>query len=268
MAKILLILTYLIGIYLLVVLVTFLFQRSLLYFPSKEKVDINYYSKTGLKEIKLTTSDGFVLKSLFKKPHYEKQNTILVFHGNGGHVGHRINKFKTFINAGYGLLLLEYRGYSENLGKPSEVGFYKDGLAAINYLSKQNISSDKIVLYGESLGCGIAAKLSTEFAFDATILEAPFTSIADVAQHHYWYLPAKWLVLDRYDIIGIIKNIKSPLLVIHGEKDNVIKIEFGRKVFDAAPEPKEVLYVPYAGHNNLYEFNIYKKILNFLQKND
>ena len=87
----------------------------------------------------------------------------------------------------------------------------------MEFLSKQQILSDKTILYGESLGCGTAVKLSSETAFAAMVLEAPFTSIADVAQRHYWYLPAKWLVLDRYDILGIIENIKSPLLVIHGE---------------------------------------------------
>ena len=82
----------------------------------------------------------------------------------------------------------------------------------------------------------------------------------------YWYLPAKWLVLDRFDILSIIKDIKSPLLVIHGKKDKIISIEFGQKVFNSAPEPKEAFYIPKAGHNNLYEFNLYKKIINFLRQ--
>ena len=116
------------------------------------------------------------------------------------------------------------------------------------------------------MGCGIAVKLSSESAFAATVLEAPFTSIADVAQRHYWYLPAKWLVLDRYDILRIIGKIKSPLLVIHGEKDNIINISLGKKVFDAAPQPKEALFVPNAGHNDLFEFNVAEKLLIFLEK--
>jgi len=184
-----------------------------------------------------TTSDGLVLKSLFKKPVSRERDTILIFHGNAGHIGHRVDKFKPFVDAGYGLLLLEYRGYADNPGKPTEKGIYKDAMAALSFLLKQNIPPKKTIIYGESLGCGITTKLSTEIAFNATILEAPFTTIADVAQRHYWYLPAKWLVLDRFDIIGIIDKIKSPLLVMHGEKDNVIKIEFGKKVFDTAPEP-------------------------------
>ena len=128
------------------------------------------------------------------------------------------------------------------------------------------LTSNKIILYGESLGCGIAIKLSTEAVFAATILESPYTSINDVAQKHYWYLPAKWLVLDKYNIIDIVNKVKSPLLVIHGEKDNVIDISFGKKVFESAIQPKESLFIPEAGHNNLFEFEVVKKILFFLEK--
>ena len=266
MTKILLILTYTIGFYLFIVSITFLFQRSLLYFPSKERVDVSYYSNTGLKEVEFKTSDGLILKSLFKQPVSHENKTMLIFHGNAGHIGHRVDKFMPLADAGYGLLLLEYRGYGGNPGKPNEDGFYKDAKAALNFLTKNNIYPKNTIIYGESLGCGIASKISTEMSFNSTILEAPFTSIADIAQYHYWYLPAKWLVLDRHDVLGIINKIKSPLLVVHGEKDNVINIEFGKKVFDAAPEPKEALYIPNAGHNNLFEFNVYKKLFTFLNK--
>ena len=138
--------------------------------------------------------------------------------------------------------------------------FIKMVLAALEFLSKQNISKQKTILYGESLGCGLAVKLSTEDKYHSTILEAPYTSIADVASRHYWYLPAKWLVLDRFEILGIIKKIKSPLLIIHGKKDNVINIELGKKVFNSAPNPKQALFIDNASHNNLYEFNIFEKI--------
>ena len=260
------IMIYIIGIYFLMILIMFIFQRSLLYLPSKESLDSSYYNKTGLKKVEVTTSDGLVLSSLFKKPSNDEKSIILVFHGNAGHIGHRVDKFRPFLKEGYGLFLVEYRGYGENLGKPSESGLYKDGEAALNFLSKQKIPQQKIILYGESLGCGLAVKLSTKTAFNATILEAPYTSIADVASHHYWYLPTKLLVLDRFDILSMIKNIKSPLLVIHGKKDNVINVNFGKKVFKLAPEPKKAIFVINAGHNNLYEFNIYEKIYQFLKE--
>ena len=170
------------------------------------------------------------MTSLFKKPASKKQKTLVVFHGNAGHIGHRVEKFTPFLDEGYGLLLVEYRGYGENPGKPTEDGFYKDGVAALGFLSKQNIYKQKTIIY-ESLGCGLAVKLSTENKYHSIILEAPYTSIADVASSHYWYLPAKWLVLDRFEILGIIRKIKSPLLIIHGKKDNVINIDLGKKSF-------------------------------------
>ena len=260
------ILSYILIGYLILIIALFIFQRSFLYFPEKGEIDSSYFINTGLKEIALTTSDGLVLKSWIKKPKFKDGYTILIFHGNGGHVGHRVDKFKPFIDAGYGLLFLEYRGYANNSGKPSEKGLYNDALAAIKFLSEKKITSNKIILYGESLGCGIAIKLSTEAVFAATILESPYTSINDVAQKHYWYLPAKWLVLDKYNIIDIVNKVKSPLLVIHGEKDNVIDISFGKKVFESAIQPKESLFIPEAGHNNLFEFEVVKKILFFLEK--
>ena len=265
-SKIFVILSYLFLIYIFLLALIFIFQRSLLYFPMKGKISKFFYENTDLKIIEINTSDGLILRSLYKKSETNINKTILEFHGNAGHIGHRVNKFKPFIDKGYGLLLLEYRGYGENSGKPSENFFYKDGESAINFLSEQNIPKNKIIIYGESLGCGLAVKLSTQYMFEATILEAPYTSIADVASRHYWYLPAKLLVLDRFDISNMIKKIKSPLLVIHGEKDDVISINFGKKVFESAPEPKKAIFVSHAAHNNLYEFKIYDKIKHFLKE--
>ncbi len=257
---------YAICFYLVIILIMFIFQRSLLYLPSKGKIDKSYYAETELKKIEFITSDGLLLKSLFKRPSSKEKSIIMVFHGNAGHIGHRVEKFIPFLEEGHGLFLVEYRGYGENSGKPSESGFYKDGQAAINFLSEQNIPKNKTILYGESLGCGLAVKFSTQDTFEATILEAPYTSIADVASRHYWYLPTKLLVLDRFDILSIVKKIKSPLLVIHGEKDDVISINFGKKVFKSAPEPKKAIFVSDAGHNNLYEFKIFDKIKHFLKE--
>ena len=266
MKKMLFILSYVAIGYIILIFSLFFFQRSFLYFPEKTEIDKSYFLNTGLEEVSLSTSDGLVLKSWLKKPKSQDGYTILIFHGNGGHVGHRVNKFESFIDEGYGLFFLEYRGYADNPGKPSEKGFYNDAVAANKFLFENNIKSNKIILYGESLGCGIAVKLSTESEYAATILEAPYTSINDLAQKHYWYLPAKWLVLDKYNIIDKIDKIKSPLLILHGEKDNIIDINFGKKVFKAANQPKESLFVPHAGHNNLFEFDVQKKILFFLKK--
>ena len=265
-SKIFIILSYIFVIYISLLALIFIFQRSLMYFPVKEKISKSFYKNTKLKIIDISTSDGLILKSLYKKSETNINKTILVFHGNAGHIGHRVSKFKPFMDKGYGLLLLEYRGYGENKGKPSKLGLYKDGEAAINYLINQKIKSKNIIVYGESLGTAIATKLSTNYSFNMTILEAPFTSVADVAQKRYWIFPAKYLVLDNFDNLGIIEKIKSPLLLLHGYKDYVINIAFGKKVFEAALKPKKALFVQNAGHNNLFEFNLVNKILNYLKK--
>ena len=265
-SKIFIIFSYIFVIYISLLALIFIFQRSLMYFPVKEKISKSFYKNTKLKIIDISTSDGLILKSLYKKSETNINKTILVFHGNAGHIGHRVNKFKPFIDKGYGLLLLEYRGYGENKGKPTKLGLYRDGEAAINYLINQKIKSKNIIVYGESLGTAIATKLSINYSFNMTILEAPFTSVADVAQKRYWIFPAKYLVLDNFDNLGIIEKIKSPLLLLHGYKDYVINIAFGKKVFEAALKPKKALFVQNAGHNNLFEFNLVNKILNYLKK--
>ena len=265
-SKIFIILSYIFVIYISLLALIFIFQRSLMYFPVKEKISKSFYKNTKLKIIDISTSDGLILKSLYKKSETNINKTILVFHGNAGHIGHRVSKFKPFMDKGYGLLLLEYRGYGENKGKPTKLGLYRDGEAAINYLINQKIKSKNIIVYGESLGTAIATKLSTNYSFNMTILEAPFTSVADVAQKRYWIFPAKYLVLDNFDNLGIIEKIKSPLLLLHGYKDYVINIAFGKKVFEAALKPKKALFVQNAGHNNLFEFNLVNQILNYLKK--
>ena len=155
-SKIFIIFSYIFVIYISLLALIFIFQRSLMYFPVKEKISKSFYENTQLKIIDISTSDGLILKSLYKKSETNINKTILVFHGNAGHIGHRVKKFKPFIDKGYGLLLLEYRGYGENKGKPSKLGLYKDGEAAINYLINQKIKSKNIIVYGESLGTALS----------------------------------------------------------------------------------------------------------------
>ena len=266
MKTILFLLSSCIFLYALLILVLFFMQRSFLYFPSNEKLDLSKAVVTGLEEVKLETADGLVLTAWFMKPEPARNGeTFLLFHGNAGHIGHRVEKFRRILEAGYGFLFLEYRGYGGNPGKPSEAGLNFDAQSALDFLSRREIPDEKVILYGESLGCGIAVKVATERHFAAVILEAPYTSIADVAQRHYWFLPARWLVRDRYETLGIIKLITSPIVVMHGEQDDIIDVSFGKRVFDAAPEPKTPWFIEGAGHNNLNEFGIDIRLLDYLE---
>ena len=123
-----------------------------------------------------------------------------------------------------------------------------------------------MVLYGESLGSGLAIDQASNKRFAAVVLEAPYTSIADVAQDHYWFLPARWLTRDRFDSLSKIKQINAPLLILHGNKDQVIDPEHGRRMFAAASEPKTAVFVPGAGHNDLYESDVGATVIDFLQR--
>ena len=145
------------------------------------------------------------------------------------------------------------------------MGLHTDARAALDFLASNEIPYQKVILYGESLGCGIAVKAASAHQFHAVILEAPYTSIADVAQSQYWFLPVRWLVRDRYETLGIINMITSPLVVMHGEQDDIIDVSFGKKVFDAAPEPKTPWFIEGAGHNNLNAYGFDIRLLNYLE---
>ena len=268
MKTILFLLSSCIFLYALLILALFFMQRSFLYFPSNEKLDLSKAVVTGLEEVKLETADGLVLIAWFMKPEPARNGeTFLLFHGNAGHIGHRVEKFRRILEAGYGFLFLEYRGYGENPGKPTEIGLHTDARAALDFLASREIPYEKVILYGESLGCGIAVRAASEHYFSAVILEAPYTSIADVAQRQFWFLPVRWLVRDRYDTLAKMNRITSPVVVMHGEQDDVIHVSFGKRVFEAAPEPKTAWFFEGAGHNNLKEFGFDTRLLDYLQRN-
>ena len=239
----------------------------MLYFPSNEKLELSQYAAIGLEEVKLNTKDGLELTAWFMQPDPASDGrTFVLFRGNAGHIGHRVEKFRRILEAGYGFLFLEYRGYGGNPGKPTEVGLHTDARAALNFLASREIPYRKVILYGESLGSGIAVRAASEHHYCAVILEASYTSIADVAQRQFWFLPVRWLIQDRYDTLAIINRIASPVVVMHGEQDDIIHVSFGKRVYEAAPEPKIAWFFENAGHNNLKEFGFDTKLLNYLKR--
>ena len=143
---------------------------------------------------------------------------------------------------------------------------YADSTAALDFLASQGIAPNRLVIYGESLGSGVAVLLAAQRAIAGLILEAPFTSVAEVAQYHYSFIPAAALVRDRFDSLARIGQIKAPILVLHGERDRVVPVPFGRALFDAAPEPKELWIAREAGHENLVRYGAFEAILGFLQR--
>ena len=243
----------------------YVFQRHLLYFPDVRRPELGALAALGVREITLKTADGLSLLSWYVPPR-DGHPVIAYFHGNGGHMGYRAERLRRFTRTGYGVLMAEYRGYGGNPGTPSEPGLVADGAAALDFLDGEGIASNRLVIYGESLGSGVAVALAAQREVASLILEAPFTSVAEVAQYHYSFIPAFALVRDRFDSLARIGQVKVPILVIHGEQDRVVPVRFGRALFDAAPQPKELWLSREAGHEDLVRYGAFEAVLDFLRR--
>lgn len=201
----------------------------------------------GVSLIRFKSPDGLLLNAWYHppKPHLP---TIVYFHGNAGHLSDRANAILPYIHAGFGVLLVGYRGYDDNPGAPSEAGLYQDARGAMDYLQSQHISAQCLVLYGESLGSAVAIQMATEYPVGAVVLQSPFTSLVDVGKKHYYFLPVRWLLLDRYESDKKIQSIHAPLLVLHGQRDRVVPVTLGIKLYNAALPPKKIKIYPNTGH--------------------
>ncbi len=246
--------------------VLFLTQRRLMYLPDRAPPDVALAGVPELSPVAINTTDGLTLLAWYRPATAQDLPTLVYFHGNAGHIGHRGAKARPFLDAGYGVLLLAWRGYGGNAGSPSEEGLYHDGRAALDFLVQSGVPLSEIVLYGESLGTGVAVQMATERRVGAVVLEAPFTSAVDVAAHHYWYLPARYLVLDRFDSMAKIGRVGAPLFIVHGERDRIVPVAFGRALFEAAADPNEASFFPAAGHNDLYDHGAAEAIIDFLDR--
>jgi len=202
---------------------------------------------------------------------FDGSKTIVYFHGNGGHIGYRGGKVRPYLDAGYGMLLVSYRGYGGNPGSPTEDGLYADGHAAMAFLAEQGVAPGQTVVYGESLGTGVAVQIALDQAragtpVEAVVLEAPFTSTVDAGSNHYPWLPVRWLMKDRFDSLSKIAGIQAPLLIIHGGRDRVVPFRQGKALYAEAVAPKESLWIPDADHNDLEAYCANEKVLEFIER--
>lgn len=252
-------------VYLVFVLTLGVAQKQLIYFPDPAPFVPSQWALKELQPFKVTTDDGLTLTSWYVAPQRHDKFIIVFFQGNAGHLGYRNYKVRPWIDNGYGVLMIGYRGFG-NPGKPSEQGLYRDARATIEALRARGVPEKAMVFYGESLGTGVAVQMATEFDAAALILESPYTSIPDVAADRYPMVPVRLLITDTYDSLSKIGDVHMPLLLMHGEQDQVVPIKFGRKLFAAANEPKQAEYVPEAGHNDVYTLRTQQLVLNFLAK--
>lgn len=243
-----------------------IFQRKLLYLPDKKIGGPEIYGLVGFSEYFIKTPDNFSLQAWYK-PAKADMPTILYFHGNASHMGNRAGIYSALARKGFGVLSVSYRGYGKSEGSPHEQGLYTDARTAIAFLTEQNkIPLENIILYGESLGTGVAVHMAQEYKVRALILQAPYTSVTGRAAEIYFFLPVKLVMYDHFDSISKIANIKSPLLILHGELDITIPIHHGKTLLAAAPEKKQAIYFHDVGHNNFDSSAIAENVLEFVNR--
>ena len=213
------------------------------------------------------TADGLDIVAWYQPPASAEQPVVLFFHGNSGNIGHRGGRIAHNASHGWGTMLPEYRGFGGNPGSPSEEGLALDAEAAYGALRADGIAPERIVIWGESLGTAVATRLAAAHPASALILEAPFTSMADIARSRYPFVPVNLLLKDRFDTLSRISAVTIPLLIIHGDQDKMIPIDMGRHVFEAATTPNRVFWVAEdAGHNNLGESGAHEAAHRFLDR--
>jgi alpha/beta superfamily hydrolase len=234
------------AVYLALCVLVFIFQARLLYLPniggrglSATPADIGL----AFEDVRFSTRDGAALHGWFI-PAPQAQHVLLHCHGNGGNISHRLDAIRLFHDLGLSVFIFDYRGYGLSAGRPDEEGTYRDAEAAWNYLlDARGLSAERIVVHGHSLGAAIAAQLVRGRQPAALILESPFTSIADVASRHYWFLPVRWLSRFDYPTAAFVRDVHAPLLVVHSQYDEISPFAHGRVVFEQANEPKAFLEI-------------------------
>ena len=204
-------------------------------------------------DVYFATDDGVRLNGWFV-PRVRATSTFLWFHGNAGNISHRVENIKLLHGqVNVNIFIFDYRGYGRSEGAASEEGTYRDGVAAIALLRRSyGVDPGRLIIFGRSLGAAVAAEMATRVQSLAVILETPFTSVRDVARDKLPFLPIGPLLKTRYDVVEKIRKLSSPLLVLHGDRDEVVPFSHGKRVFDAAPQPKWFYTIAGAGHNDTY----------------
>jgi uncharacterized protein len=253
-----------IFIYFLLLVFLYFYQRNLLYHPNEnnysgDKISVN------IRKIKISTSDNINLLGWYHEKNLQDYKTLIYFHGNAGSLENRIHKLNHFQDMNINFLIIAWRGFSGNNGKPSETGLYEDGKSAIDWIKKKGVEEKNLILYGESLGTGVATHLAQNRGFGGIILETPFTSMTDAAKKFYPYIPVDLLLKDKFENYKKIKNINSPLLVMHGEVDQIVPFSMGKKIYEIANEPKYSYFTKYDDHMMEYDENLVLTLKTFIK---
>jgi len=252
-------------------------EKGLIFHPGKSN-DTATPDIHGIEydDVIFQTEDGLNLNGWFvpgKKTSPDTDlHTLLWFHGNAGNINRRLDNIKMiYERVPVNVFIIDYRQYGRSEGKVSEQGTYLDARAALAYLhSRKEINREKIIFFGRSLGSAVAVELALNEKCRALILETPFTSILEMGKKLYPFLPVSLLLKTKYDSLAKIRNIKVPILVMHGDKDDLVPFEHGKRLYDMANEPKEFYTIPGAGHNDTHivggdeYFDVIKRFVNKL----
>ena len=251
--------------YFLALIFIYFYQRNLLYHPSENNYQ-NYEIKFNYDEIFIKVNNEIKLKSWLIKKDFKKFKTLILFHGNAGDLSNRVYKINELNKLDLNILLISWRGFSGNKGNPTEQNLYEDAEAAIRWLNEKKIKNEQIILYGESLGSGVAIEIAKKNNFNSIILESPFTSIENSAKIYYPFLPIKLLLKDRYDSINKIGKIKIPILIMHGEQDNITPFSMGKELFEKANNPKHSYFTSTDDHMMEFNAQLLFEIKKFIEK--
>ena len=252
----------LLFLYIFVIIFLFFYQRKLLYHPSEN----NYLDETSLNhniEKKFIQSENKLVSWYFEKNSDYK--TILFFHGNAGKLDNRVYKLNELSKLEINYLIIAYRGFSGNEGKPTESGLYQDAKSAKIWLNNNGVKDKDIILYGESLGTAVAVDLVSKHKFAGIILESPFTSMTRLAQKYYPIFPVKIILKDKFDSINKIQKINSPLLVMHGEEDTIVPFSMGVEIFDKSNTQKTKYFIKNDDHMMNFDQNLISGIQKFIK---
>jgi len=257
----------LVFFYILLLIAVFFFQRNLLYHP-----DLDNYVKnqdiiepTDIEKVKIATKDNIDIAGWFYNKDLNKFKTILFFHGNAGSLENRTYKLNHFKNLNTNFLIIAWRGFSGNKGKPNEVGLYEDAKSAVKWLQAKGIDRKNIILYGESLGTGVAVEIAQNKNYAGIILESPFTSMVDMGKKYYPFFPVRLLLRDKFESYKKINKIRSPLLIIHGKVDKIVPYSMGKRMYELANEPKFFYSQEYGDHMVEYDQKLLSALEKFIQ---
>ena len=243
-----LLITLLVG-YGAIVTLAYFAQRSLMYFPDRTRTPPAEAGLPQAEEIELTTGDGERVIAWHVPPRGDKP-VVLYFQGNGGALNLRAQRFARLTSDGTGLIALSYRGYGGSTGRPSEAGLLRDAEATYAFATAR-YQAERLVLYGESLGSGVAVALAAEHKVGKVILEAPYTSAVEIGAAAYPFLPVRLLMHDQFRSDERIGKLTAPVLVLHGARDSVIPIAYGERLYALISAPKKFVRFPEGHHSDL-----------------